>query len=773
MKSLQEAKFDNVLFSDPAFIEITKQTLKAGQNYTTADEWWSFGRYYFYKEKEKDQDYWPSIFCYYHALSLDPQHANSFYALGQHYEYGRGVDKDLNRAKFFYKRTDEARNYNAEVKKQQTIREEVLQRDSNRFTTADQWFDLHSLYKDQKKLEKCIFCCEKAIELDPYHPQALFYLGTAYQFAQGVEKDVEKAKKYYRRSVVAGYSYAEKMLLKINISGIKTAEEWHALGETYFIGEVRSQCDFRAIRCYEIALEIDKNHAASQYSMGRLYYLGHGIPVDYIKAREWYIKADAQGFKNARNGLKQLNRRIAFNILAEGKGIDTKDNTNSTLLHWAARHKHLKDAARLILLGASKEIKDAKSETPFFNLDEMEMRVITSLQTQVCHLAHNLQEAPAKVLPRRLFVDRAVIHEEQVTAVLDVLYQQAAISPLLDLAKLAALALHNLSKRKKFEKNLDGSDYDSDNDVDEKISENQYLSIRVDPDSHLVCGVAHFDKEGLGGKDALGVFLPPAAYEISNTIFIGGKRTDQQAFRGTFIHELTHFIALEVFDNSCNPYRQDDQQNIQNFTQIADDLEQKQLSLDPILRGAFIDSYKDNKQVHCELIVRVAQVMVAYTNGLLRLQQQAPALLNYYNQVFLEGVKKHIENLETRALSGWPRNCFVPQGRIFHFEKTLEKEKDELNSPSALKESKPIEKIPEKEEKSLRAPNFLQVNKPIRRRTKTDQPVALLQKKTLKDEEQNLSSAQNPRVSRCAFFTMIGVGVTIATTAIICTGYQM
>ena len=475
---------------------------------------------------------------------------------------------------------------------------------------------------------------------------------------------------------------SKKILIKKDFFNLKTAQAWHELGENFLVGINGYDLDYiKAHICYLEALTYDNNHAPSQFAMGLLHHYGYGVEFNPIKARDWYAKAHKSGFKKAKKNLKDLIRTLALEYYTCEKNIDKIDNNGATLLHWATEFKLLKHAARLIILKADKEVWDAKNQLPFENLKLVEMDAVNSLQTQLSQLIHTLQASPAKILVSRIIVDRVPINENQVTTQLESIHRNPLFSPLLDLAKLCAIGLHNLSDRKKFKKNpmTGAEDYDSDEDADEKISHAQYLTIRIDPDSHLVCNVAHLGKEGLYGKNAHGIYIPKQNKKDmhnGNTVYIGGKRNSQVEFRGTFIHELTHFLARETFQNSSKPYARDDIQNTNIFTKIAQDLELKISTLDPILQNAFLPNYKTNDQIHAELIVRIPQIIVNYADGIYRLQRQAPNLLNFYKEVFLPKIKAHIEYLENRALGEWPRQYFVEPERVFDFDRYESKDEE-------------------------------------------------------------------------------------------------
>lgn len=451
-------------------------------------------------------------------------------------------------------------------------------------------------------------------------------------------------------------------LIKAENPGILDFEKWYALGEDYFFSFNGKQKNYILARvCYEEALNYDSEDARCQYRLGEIYHHGYGIDASSVKSREFYWKSYSLGFRVARKSLKELERDHALMLVSNDRSLDETDSSQSTLLHWAARQKHLKNCARLLVMGASKEVKDGQLKIPFAELTENEMIIVTTLQSQICQLAFNLQEPASVIIAKRIFVERALCEEKQKINLLENLYRHKMISPLLDLAKLAALALHDLSGKKKLSK----ENYDSDDDFDEKISDRQYLTIRVDPDSSHVCNIAHYGEDSLGGKEAQGVFLN---HDLNcNTIYLGGNLSSRER-KGTLAHELTHFVATEVFNNNSYPYEENDDKSKKTFVEIANDLESKASSLNPILSGAFSAAYKKRNRVHAELIVRVAQLIVTYPDGLLQIQQQAPHLLGFYINVFLEAVKKHVLKLENRTLSGWSRSSFLNSKRVFLFE---------------------------------------------------------------------------------------------------------
>jgi hypothetical protein len=52
----------------------------------------------------------------------------------------------------------------------------------------------------------------------------------------------------------------------------------------------------------------EQGDANAQYNLGKLYYHGWGVPQDYAQARDWWLKASAQGHLDAKNNLAGLSQ---------------------------------------------------------------------------------------------------------------------------------------------------------------------------------------------------------------------------------------------------------------------------------------------------------------------------------------------------------------------------------------------------------------------------------------------------------------------------------
>lgn len=241
------------------------------------------------------------------------------------------------------------------------------------------------------------------------------------------------------------------------------------------------------------------------------------------------------------------------------------------------------------------------------------------------------------------------------------MYDFPEIAPLLEIVRFAVLGLHDLGKIGQ--------------------TNPQLLQIVVDPNrddtEHATLGVT---------GNAYGVY-----YNGRNAIYLGGKRgkdPEKSKFlaRGTFIHEANHFVANEVFKNSCNPYFATDTISKQRFEKICQSLNQKKNTLHERLRSVF--SYHPSLW-HIELIVRVSQLIVM-TNGYNTVANDCPELLAYYREVFLPACQIHLSEL---YLKNQILVLEVESTKLALFDKPYEKQSDLSVNSLFFKQSLPPQPI--------------------------------------------------------------------------------
>ena len=107
--------------------------------------------------------------------------------------------------------------------------------------------------------------------------EAKYKLAKRYEYGDGVEQNIEKAMKWYRKAAKQGHAEAH-FYLASNGEGT----EW-----------------------YRMAAE--NGHAGAQCYIGECFYGGEGVEQDYAEAAKWFQKAADQGNKAAKNQLDHLN----------------------------------------------------------------------------------------------------------------------------------------------------------------------------------------------------------------------------------------------------------------------------------------------------------------------------------------------------------------------------------------------------------------------------------------------------------------------------------
>jgi TPR repeat protein len=159
---------------------------------------------------------------------------------------------------------------------------------------------------------------------------AMYNLGHMYDRGNGVEQSYEKAKEYYVRAVREGDASAMNNLgwLYHNGYGVQQsyakAKEYYEraseanaedeeLDETVVVSDLAFLLDqnngtepsHAKVREWYFKAIVD-NDAESQYLMGIAYENGIGVLKSNTKARDWHIKAEAQGNDKAKERLKLL-----------------------------------------------------------------------------------------------------------------------------------------------------------------------------------------------------------------------------------------------------------------------------------------------------------------------------------------------------------------------------------------------------------------------------------------------------------------------------------
>lgn len=117
-------------------------------------------------------------------------------------------------------------------------------------------------------------------QLDMVTPEIWNALGDAFQNGRGIERDVEQAEQWFRKSADAGHPSA---MIRLG----------HLLGREERNPEELAE----SIQWYRRAAEL--GDASGMTSLGFAYREGRGVSVDEREAAEWFIRAHTAGAKHA------------------------------------------------------------------------------------------------------------------------------------------------------------------------------------------------------------------------------------------------------------------------------------------------------------------------------------------------------------------------------------------------------------------------------------------------------------------------------------------
>lgn len=576
----------------------------------------------YYRGMEVNQDFQKAKRWFTKAAGKDS--AVAHYNLGVMYENGDGVTQNHARAVSYYWRALQGGHRKAESSIANIFRDSE--------TTVQEFRTVGIMY-----INKQAYCeAMKWLKKAKGDACAYRYIGFLYQKGFGVKADPIMAAKYYIQALANGYERVQKDIDSMDL----TDEQWHELGQDYYHAwHGIAEDSVLARLCFQQVIRINLKHKNAHDYLGWIYEHGEKVKVNLTRARKHYELA-----QEARN-YKRVERKIISAAIASGERLDLIDDKGRTALHRAAEFGYLKLFATLKYFNADTKVLDRRRHYPGTQLSQEESSKINRLQRLVSRYHHDMQLSAVDVFISRLTIEGGALDRKATKVELTRLYQMPMLQPLFELAKLAMLGRHRLSKREAV-LSVDEPDYDSDQE--EPVNEEECLSVAIDPNKEDVEGMVHFGQHGLGGKDAYGVHVPVDG--TYNTIFVAGQRKSRELVQATMIHELCHFLADELFGNDAKPYSADSRRYKDKFTVIAAALEKRKSELDPILQGAFGACYKKQGQVHAELIVRVPQCIAAYPDGLDRLEQQAPQLLDYYQRIFLSAIVKHTEVLAEKAM---------------------------------------------------------------------------------------------------------------------------
>ena len=182
---------------------------------------------------------------------------------------GKGVEADLDKAKFWGKKSAEQGNVAGQLLLG------ILYFCEENYTDGLKWL----LAAERQSRKDSIFA--------DMVPALQCSLGELYYSGEGIEQNYEEAFKWYEKAAEQGDADAQCML-----------------GKLYYGGEGVEKNSREAFKWIEKAAE--QGHADAQCSLGLLYYIGEGVERNPREAFKWYKKAADQGHEIAQKSVNNL-----------------------------------------------------------------------------------------------------------------------------------------------------------------------------------------------------------------------------------------------------------------------------------------------------------------------------------------------------------------------------------------------------------------------------------------------------------------------------------
>jgi hypothetical protein len=139
-------------------------------------------------------------------------------------------------------------------------------------------------------------------DTDGADPEALYEMGMAHAFGDGVSKDDSKAFEYFQQAAELGHAGAQ-----------------YRLGVAYAYGEGVERDTDQAIRWYRESAQ--NGNAVAQRTLASMYLDGNGVPRDKVMAHAWYrIVADSGNVMDIRRR-DMLQEKLSATELTESERI--------------------------------------------------------------------------------------------------------------------------------------------------------------------------------------------------------------------------------------------------------------------------------------------------------------------------------------------------------------------------------------------------------------------------------------------------------------------
>ncbi|HTO79220.1 MAG TPA: toll/interleukin-1 receptor domain-containing protein [Methylocystis sp.] len=268
--------------------------------------------------------------------SADRGLADAQYNIGELYEDGRGVAKDIDEARVWYQKSADqgygpAKTALARLQAQPNPSPPPAPAPQEQSLTPAQENDMGNRYLYGSGLDQDY---AKAMEwyrkaADHGLGDAQYNVGMMYENGRGVAKDIEQAKAWYRKAADQGSAFGKAALQRLEANAApaiqlpaSTPKEENQKGDDYFYGRGVEQDYGKAMEWYRKAG--DQGYAEAQHNVGVLYENGWGVTKDIEQAKVWYKKAADQGDAFAKGALQRLSSPPATpqpSVQTQGSGL--------------------------------------------------------------------------------------------------------------------------------------------------------------------------------------------------------------------------------------------------------------------------------------------------------------------------------------------------------------------------------------------------------------------------------------------------------------------
>lgn len=281
------------------------------------------------------------------ARRTGPKDADLQSWMGNSYEFGNGVEKNLYEAFRWHKAAAE---------------------------NGDGWsqYKLGDFFEDGKGTEKNLpeaFRWYKAAA-EKGSASAQNRLGLCYEYGTGTEIDLAEAFRWYK-------SAAEN----------DSARGQCNLGDMYEFGKGTEKNLTDAFQWYKAAAE--NGDARGQYRLGLCYEFGHGVEKDMSEALKWYTKAAEQGDEDAKKKLAEIDEQKVEEPSSGDAVIDVLRDVLNTLMD---RERQVVDFRFGISDGYCRTLDEVAR---LFNLPSREVRMIETKALR--KLKRELENGDARV----------------------------------------------------------------------------------------------------------------------------------------------------------------------------------------------------------------------------------------------------------------------------------------------------------------------------------------------------------------------------------------